>query len=114
MKLTSSGIHCHDISKTYVVPWGSVGEFLIERNAVELWRNRPSIEVSFYVVMKDNKNKVSIDRGFGYDALGLAKLMAAKMCQSLGLSLNHGLVVVVEKVYGEPVARYRLDEIEES
>ena len=47
----------------------------------------------------------------GYDEMGLAELMAAKMRRSLNLSLDRELVYVERMVYGNSIEKHVLGEI---
>ena len=112
LKLTSSGINYRNVKKTYAIAWSDISEFLIEHDANEFFTNGPPrTEKRFYLVTKGNSDKICIDIRFGYDEIGLAELMAAKMRQSLNLSLDRELVYVERMVYGNSIEKHGLGEI---
>ena len=112
LKLTSSGIHYRNVEETHAIAWGDISEFLIERDANEfLSSGPPRIVTRFYLVTKGHSDKICIDIRFGYDEIDLAELMAAKMRQSLNLSLDCELIYVERMVYGNSIAKHGLGEI---
>ena len=112
LKLSSSGIHYRNVEKTHAIAWSDISEFLIEHDANEFPPNGPArTETRFYLVTKGNSDKICIDIRFGYDEMSLAELMAAKMRQSLNLSLDRELVYVERMVYGNSIEKHGLGEI---
>ena len=112
LKSTSSGINYRNVEKTYAIAWNDISEFLIEHDANEFRPHSPArTEKRFCLVTKGNSDKICIDIRFGYDEMSLAELMAAKMRQSLNLSLDHELVYVERMVYGNSIEKQGLGEI---
>lgn len=110
LKLTSSGIHYRNVEKTHAIAWGDISEFLIEHDANEFLPSGPARTVTrFYLVTKAHSDKICIDIRFGYDEIGLAELMAAKMRQSLNLSLDCELIYVERMVYGNSIKNMVLE-----
>ena len=100
LKSTSSGINYRNVEKTYAIAWSDISEFLIEHDTNEFLPHSPArAEKRFCLVTKGNSDKICIDIRFGYDEMSLAELMAAKMRQSLNLSLGHELVYVEKMVW---------------
>ena len=112
LKSTSSGINYRNVEKTYAIAWSDISEFLIEHDTNEFLPHSPArAEKRFCLVTKGNSDKICIDIRFGYDEMSLAELMAAKMRQSLNLSLGHELVYVERMVYGNSIEKHGLGEI---
>ena len=108
MRITSHGFRYRSLENSYEHSWSDVGEFLVEKDVV--WINtishRRGDVKRFYVITKDDKEKLYLDHAFNYDPLDLAIATARKMCKSLNLSSEQGLLTVVNMKFGKEINRF--------
>ena len=109
MRITSHGFRYRSLENSYELSWSNVGEFLVEKDVV--WRSWSGhyrrVDVKrFYVITKDDKEKLYLDHPFRYDPLDLAIATARKMCKSLDLPSEQGLLTVVDMKSGKEFNRF--------